>query len=225
MPLFEVNAQGQHGYPQPEDEYHRLVYSSYCLRCGISGQQIAPFRFKRSQRAEHSDFLQINWVYDAFFVTPEVAANLEISTITGISFGPVLDHRTGGEFGERVQLLIPTIIRCAETSRLPAVTCRPNNEEEIAFKSFTAGEKRYTPETPYCGRVKYHPPTSLAINLEGPGDTPDLFQTAEWFGSGGSAHRLTLASERFVALVRQHGWRGLAFDRVRESGISERDRK
>lgn len=225
MPFFEVNAQGHHGYPQPEDEYHRLVYSNYCLRCGISGPQIAPFRFKRSQRTEHSDFRQLNWVFDAFFVTPEIAANLEISTITGISFGPVLDHRTGGELGDRVQLHIPKIIRCAETSRLPTVTCRPNNEEEIVFKSFTAGERRYTPETPFCGRVKYHPPTSLAISLEGSGDTPDIFQTEEWFGSGGSAHRLTLASERFVALVRQHGWRGLAFDRVRESGVSERDRK
>ena len=224
MPFFEVNAQGHHGYPQPEDEYYRLVYSNFCPRCGISDQQIAPFRMKRSQRAQHSDFLQLNWVFDALFVTPGVAADLGISTLTGIAFGPVLDHRTGDKLGERVQLLIPTVIRCAQTSQLPTVTCRPNNEEAAVFKSFTAGEKRYTPETPFCGRVKYYPPTSLAISLEGSGDTPDLFQTAEWFGSGGSARRLTLASERFVALVRQHGWRGLTFGRVREIGISERHR-
>jgi hypothetical protein len=47
---------------------------------------------------------------------------------------------------------------------------------------------------PYCGRVKYHAPTLLAlIGNALPEDTPDLFQTAEWFGSGGSAFRLTVA--------------------------------
>lgn len=225
MTLFEVGAQGHHGYPQPEDDYESLVYSNHCLRCGIHGQQIAPFRLKRSQRALHSSFLQLNWVFDAFFVGLEVAADLEASAVTGVSFGPVLDHHTGRELGDRVQLLIPTIVRCAETSRLPTVTCCRNNEEESVFKNFTAGEKRYNAETPYCGRIKYHPPTSLAISVEGLGDVPDVFQTAEWFGSGGSAHRLTLASERFVALVHHRRWKGLEFNRVRESGISERDRK
>lgn len=222
MAFFEVSAQGHHGYPQPQDSYGKLVYSSHCLRCGIHGEQIAPFRFK-PQRAAHLSFLQLNWVFDVFFVRPEIAADLKTSTITGISFGPALDHRGGRALSERVQLLIPTIVRCAETSRLPTVTCRPNNEES-EFENLGGGEKRYGPSTPYCGRLKSYPPTSLAISLEGLGDLPDLFQTAEWFGSGGSAHRLTLASERFVALVRQHGWSGLEFDRVRDSGTSERKR-
>lgn len=220
MTLFQVLARGHHGYPQPEDDYHGLTFRDFCLRCGFHGPQIAPFRFKRSQRAAHSSFLQLNWVFDAFFVHPDVASDLTTAGISGVSFGPALDHRTGGELSDRVQLLTSAIISCAETSRLPAVTCRPHNEES-GF-DFFAGRKRYAPATPYCGAVKYHPPTSLAINSGALEDAPDLFQTSEWFGSGGSAYRLTLCSERFVELAHQRGWRGLEFRSVRDSGWSER---
>jgi hypothetical protein len=53
-------------------------------------------------------------------------------------------------------------------------------------------------------------------------DGPDLFQTAEWFGSGGSAFRITLASDRFVNLVQEHRWKGLVFHSAGHSGWSER---
>jgi hypothetical protein len=75
---------------------------------------------------------------------------------------------------------------------------------------------------PYCGRVKFHVPTSLALIADKLKDAPDLFQTAEWFGSGAAAFRFTLASERFVNLVRQRRWKGLVFDKVKQDGWSER---
>lgn len=75
---------------------------------------------------------------------------------------------------------------------------------------------------PYCGKKKYHVPTSLALIPGSLCDAPDLFKTAEWFGSGGLAFRLTLASERFVNLVRERRWKGLLFNSVRQSGQSER---
>jgi len=84
--------------------------------------------------------------------------------------------------------MIGTVVACAETSRLPTVTCQPKNEES-AFESFGGGEKRYPPTAPYCGRVKHHPPTTLGINATAMFDAPDLVLTAEWFGSGGSAFR------------------------------------
>lgn len=221
MTAFQMLAQGQHGYPQPEDDYCSMIYQDYSLQCGIHGRQVAPFRSKRTQRASHSSFLQLNWVLDVFFVHPDVAADLTAAGISGISFGPTLDHLTGCESNDRVQLLTSVIISCAETSRLPSVTCRPENEES-GFDKFSAGRKRYSPATSYCGSVKHHHPTSLAINSTALDDAPDLFQTAEWFGSGGSADRLTLCSERFVELVRQRNWRGLQFRQVQESGWSER---
>jgi hypothetical protein len=53
--------------------------------------------------------------------------------------------------------------------------------------------------------------------------TPDVFQSAEWFGSGACAFRLTLASRRFADLVRERGWKGLEFREVRQGGFSLRD--
>ena len=114
-----------------------------------------------------------------------------------------------------LMLSLPTPILpriCAETSRLASVICCPNNAE--ARFVITAGAKSYSPETPYCGRTKYYRPTTLAANLDALGDVPDLFQTAEWFGAGGRAFRLTLASWRFIELARTRGWRGLTFREV-----------
>lgn len=219
MALVQVLAQGHHGYPQPEDDYYNSIYSSFCLRCGVHGPQIAPFRLKRAPPATHSSFLQLNWVFDAFFVHPEVAMELAGSGIYGVSFGPVLDHRTGDELRDRRQLLTSAVISCVETSRLPAVTCRPDNEE--SQWKIMAGRTRYNASTPYCGSVKHHPPITVAVKSDALGNAPDLFQTAEWFGSGGAAHRLTLCTERFAELVTSRRWRGLEFRSVQEGGRSE----
>jgi hypothetical protein len=212
MMILQMLAQGHHGYPQPEDDYYKSVYPAFCERCGIHGRQSAPFRLRRSRRALHSDFVQLNWVFDAWFVHPEVATELGGSGISGISIGPVIDHRSGKELVDRRQLLIGAVVSCVDTSRLPVVTCRPDNEES-AWK-IVAGQTRYDPSTPYCGAVKHHVRSSVAIRSDVPGDVPDLFQTAEWFGSGGAAHRLTLCTERFAALVKSRGWRGLEFRTV-----------
>ena len=220
MIFLQVFAKGHHGYPQPEDEYYKVVYPNFCLRCGMHGQQAAPFRLKRTDGAPHSSFVQINWVFDAFFVHQEVARELASAGISGVSFGPVLNHRTGGELDNRVQLMISRTINCAETSRLPAATCEPDNEEHKV--KFLGGRSRYNTLTPYCGGVKYHQPTSLAIKSDALDNAPDVFQTAEWFGSGGAADRLTLCSERFAELVSSSGWRGLEFRSVQANGWSER---
>jgi hypothetical protein len=188
MTFLQVRAQGHHGYPQPEDHYYASVYTEFCLRCGIRGPQKAPFRLKRLRLAPHSAFLQLNWVFDAFFVSPEVAEDIAASGIQGISFLPVLDDRSGGELAERRQLLAGAVIRCVETSRLRAVTCRPDNEE--SQWKITAGRTSYGSSTPYCGSVKYHLPASVGIRAGTLDDVPALFQTAEWFGLAVAAQRI-----------------------------------
>jgi hypothetical protein len=221
---FEVLASGHHGYPQPQDNYRR-VYADNCPRCGIHGRQIQPFRFSKAGLAPHSTFLQLNWVFDVFFVHRKVADTLALAGLTGISFGPVLDHRTGGEVSDRVQVLIGATVACAETTRLFAMTCRPDNEEMMQLRDKFPNSKsffvNFPPET-YCGRLKHHPPTSVGIATLAERSVPDVFQTEEWFGSGASAFRLTLASERFVEIVQRHGWRGLEFRRAEQGGLSER---
>jgi hypothetical protein len=123
--------------------------------------------------------------------------------------------------------MIPTIIPCAETSQLPTVTCCPDNEEDLnlrakGYENVVLRAEESLAGTPYCGRVKYHVPSSLAINPGEISELPDVLQTAEWFGSGALAYRLTLASDRFVALVRERGWKGIDFHGTEQSGRSVR---
>jgi hypothetical protein len=247
---FSVGGRGRSGYPQPEKnfQYLKMAYAGTCMRCGIFDRQIAPFRFKKSGRASPSGFTQLNWVPDAFFVPPSLAEEILNAGIAGVSFRPAVFHRANVECPDRVQMVVSTIISCAETSRLPTVTCRPENEEVVSLRAMFAKwdelhkrDKRDRPSVlspesqqeirkekeriaaiPYCGRVKFHPPTALALNPDNLKDAPDLFQTAEWFGSGGSAFRLTLASERFVTLVRERRWKGFVFHSASQSGWSER---
>lgn len=220
-------ASGHHGYPEPEESFgYRRVYEDACPRCGIHGRQVHPFRIKQSGLAPRSAFLQLRWVFDAFFVHRNVADTILRSGLTGLEFGPVLNHRTGAEIDERVQLLIPAVVNCAETSQLFAITCRPDNEELVKLRT-TFPQWRFEwnfPAETYCGRKKTLSPTTLGINRLTE-DLSDLIQTEEWFGSGGLAFRATLASERFVALVRQQGWRGIVFHDAKEGSFSEqRDR-
>jgi hypothetical protein len=240
---FQMSGRSVRGYPQPEREfeYLKIVYGEPCFRCGIFERQIAPFRFKQSVGVP-SGFAQLNWVHDAFFVPPAILEEIARAGITGLLPGPAVYHHTGEECTDRVQLLIPTVITCVETSRLPTVTCRPDNEEVVALRATFAKQaplsqrhvlspelqehfrkqKEKIAAIPYCGRAKYHPPTSLALIPDRLTDAPDLFRTAEWFGSGGLAFRLTLASERFANLVRERRWKGLVFHSASQTGWSER---
>jgi hypothetical protein len=155
MIFLQIVAQGHHGYPQPENDYYKSVYVIFCERCGIHGSQRAPFQVKRVQLAPHSDLSQLNWIFDVFFVRPDVAVELANNGIDGITFGLVLDHRTGAELQDRRQMRINTVISCVDTSRLSIVTCRPDNEE--SQWKIAAGRTRYNASTPYCGGVKHHP--------------------------------------------------------------------
>jgi hypothetical protein len=249
--FFRMSAKSWQGYPMPgglakPHAYKSAVYAAICSRCGMYDGQTAPFRFAKSGRRELSGFMQFNGVADQFFVRPDIAQEIAKAGITGVSFGPALDHRSGVELADRVQLHFANIEPCAETSQLPTVTCRPENEEVIAIRAIFAkqkplpekqGESLLSRELkeklrkdgekiaafPYCGRVKHHVPTSLALIPGKLKSAPDLFQTAEWFGSGAVAFRLTIVSERFVNLVRERGWKGLAFQRAAQRGCSERE--
>lgn len=214
-----IRAKGHHGYPQPENGGWETVYDRFCLRCGRHGRQIAPWRVRGQQVAGHSHFLQLNWLFDEFLVLPNVGARL-VAALSGVALRPVLDHKSGRAIDDRQQLLIETVESCVEVSQLEVVTCRPDNEES-AYEGFGGGEKRYAPDTPFCGSVKHHPPHVVALTRTLTSNA-DLVQSAEWFGSGGVSFSLTLASKRFVHLVRAERWRGLGFEPVLTTGNSLR---
>jgi hypothetical protein len=252
---FRLQSNGYQPDPQPQRDlrYKKLTFHDMCERCGIRSAQSTPFRFNKFRRNASVGFWQPACFYDVFIVPAKLGGEIEIAGITGVSIGPVLGHRSGVELPDYVQLHIARSFDCVEVSRLPTVTCRPNNEEVMAMRKKwpemekTIEENKGKPSwwsgsdssysdyrkemdrlrakvavLPFCGRVKYHPPTYFAIIDSSLNDAPDLCQSTEWFGSGALAYRLTFASERFVALARERKWNGLIFSEVSQHGFSER---
>ena len=211
---FAMGAKGHHGYPQPEGSWANQTYKGRCGSCGAYESQVAPFRFRKSSRAAHSHFRQLNWAFDAWFVAPEVESILRQEEITGIDFRAALDHKSGQPLENLRQLVITGLVEGVETSELPRVTCKPFNEE---VNTYTV-----PPVGPFCGNVKYHGPTSIVVPEKALSAATDLSLTSTWFGSGFSAWRRTIASQKFVDLVRTHGWRGLDLWPILHSGFSKR---
>jgi hypothetical protein len=216
MRWYHLYATGHFGYPQPEDGYALATYdSTYCYRCGIGSVQRIPFRFRSEPNARHSQFLQLNWVFDEFFVRPEVVAGMKEAGITGVAFGPALHNKTGRTLETIRQLMVLSVVSAAlDVVGLQPVTCKTDNEEGPPWSG--GGQPRYPPDYPYCGRIKYHWPQTRALRFRPQpfASTPDIVKSFEWFGSGGSASRAVLVSERFVGTIEKHRWRGVKWDVV-----------
>ena len=96
-----------HGYPQPDEldfGYRRATYdlTNYCERCGVGLRQKAPFQMKGEPKWGKRGILQLNWVFDEYFVTPEVWAS--VFRLHGIECRPVLNTK-GDELKTVVQLV------------------------------------------------------------------------------------------------------------------------
>jgi hypothetical protein len=64
------------GYPQPNEldfGYRAVTYdlAGYCKQCGIGLKQKAPFQIKAEPKWGRNGILQLNWVFDEYFVTPD----------------------------------------------------------------------------------------------------------------------------------------------------------
>jgi hypothetical protein len=208
---LSIGATRFRGYPQPEADYHYQVYdpNGYCDRCEIRTSQRAPFRF-RSEPKGRDSFLQLNWVFDEFFVRPEVRELFDGAGVSGVDYGPCIHHSSGRRLESLNQLLVLTVLPPGlVTTELNTVTCQPNNEEGPA-KSY-GSRLRYSDDYPYCGRVKYHwPLLGQTYAAEIFGDAPDIVKSHEWFGSGGSASREVLVSQKVCRLIMDNKLRGLS---------------
>lgn len=215
---FLVSASGHHGYPQPEDDsgYIDATYDaeSCCPVCYIGKVQVAPFRLRTEPKASHSQFLQLNWVFDEFFVRATARDGLVSAGITGIQFlAPVL-HKRNTPSEQIVQMRVQTVLMDAlDTTGFQPVTCKPMNEEWFPSKWSTPDKES---NRPFCGRIKYHATHRGPYRFaqEAFIGAPDLVKSSEWFGSGGIAFQQIIASQRFRQVVTKAKWRGLQFEPI-----------
>ena len=191
-----LGATSHFGYPQPEDDfgYLKVTYENGgCSKCGIGYRQIAPFRFRKPPTMRRSQILQLNWVFDEFFVEQEARKQIEASELRGMEFEDVLLDKSGGLMQTWSQIRISqTLPPILVTNSLTVETCS------------------------LCSQIKFNHPMGEQINLAKSlnATTPDIVKSSEWFGSGGSAHQLVFVSQRFVQFFRANNWRGLHLEPV-----------
>jgi hypothetical protein len=158
------------GYPQPENKngYLSATYdlTDYCPRCGIGKRQVAPFRFKGPPALRNNSIIQLNWIFDEYFVS---AATWEaVFKPLGIEKRPVVLHKSGLEVQSPFQLDIPYV---------------------CDLKLEGAG---YT-ECPYCERKKYSP-IFRGFLPEPVEPSTSIFKSSQSFGSGALAFKLVIVS-------------------------------
>ena len=157
-----VLASAHRGYPQPSKKmgYLEETYdlSEYCRECGIGHRQIRPFRIKSKPASKHS-VLQLNWVFDEFFVFRDVWE--EIFKPFDIDCWPVVSDETGEVSKSIVQL-------------------------RISHKADLKDDIDSNQTCHCCGRTKS--PLSLRGFAPTPIDIPaPIFRSTQYFGNGGNA--------------------------------------
>lgn len=179
-----------HGYPQPEKAfgYRAATYdpSQFCEVCGVGLRQREPFRMTREPRWGRRNVLQLNWVFDEYFVTPELWA-VGLKPL-GVAARPVLD-KAGHELQSVVQLVVEERVELA-LHDLPGETC------------------------PRCHRLKlashvrgYFP------SLRGL-PSAAIVRTREYFGSGASAFNEILVSKELARSLLRAEAKGISFTPV-----------
>lgn len=173
------------GYPLSDEDklgYRATTYDleHWCERCGAGMTQAAWFRMKGEPKWGRNAILQLNWVFDEYFVTPDAWST--VFEPAGIGCRPVLSP-CGAELKTVVQLVI-------------------ENSVDIATKGLAS--ERCT----WCGRVKYLSDTRrpFPVLLQEP--TSPMVRTVEYFGSGSRAYNAILVSRQIawrLAAARIHG--------------------
>lgn len=183
IPIFEQ------GYPQPYTTWvtNPINYKDHCPACGTF-QQATSFRLKKEPHLGKQDFMSLFWTY-ALFCTPHVFDELEAHGIQGYEKGDAIIHKTALPSQKVSQLYVPTVAN-------PGLVRAEDLKHEICSA---------------CGFTKYYPHMRGVMYLARTAvvSDVDILQTYEWFGSGHSAYRELLVSNRFAKLILEKGWRGI----------------
>jgi hypothetical protein len=106
---FEISINSHQGYPQPESGYIEQTYdlSDSCPTCLAGRVQNMPFRIKGEPKWGRRGVMQLNWVFDEFFVQPAVWD--AIFKPFGVDCRPVLS-RSGKQLQQVVQLIADPVV-------------------------------------------------------------------------------------------------------------------
>jgi hypothetical protein len=193
---LNLMSEWHHGYPQPAEltfGYREATYdlTHYCDQCGVGLKQKAPFQMKSEPNWGKRTILQLNWVSDEYFVTPQVWES--VFEPHGIGSGPVLNTK-GIELKTVVQLM---------TSEEVGIVNNGLYAEKCACSK--------------CGRTKHLPVTRGPFPAIAHEPLAAMVKTHEYFGSGASAYKGVLISQAIACALIASKVRGASLRPVAES--------
>lgn len=191
-----LTSEWHHGYPQPKENdfgYREATYdlSDYCEACGIGMKQKAPFQMKSEPKWGRNGILQLNWIFDEFFVRPEVWRT--VFKPYGIGCRAVMSTKNA-ELQSVVQLVV-------------------SNEINIVTEGLS-GDK-----CAKCKRIKFAPVSRGFFPMLACEPSAHAVKTVQWFGSGGRAYHEVLISGELARSLASEKVRGVSLRPV-ESIIS-----
>lgn len=190
-PSLRMAPSWHHGYPQPENDFGFLAetydLTDYCAECGVGKHQIAPFRMKGEPKWGKRHILQLNWVFDEFFVLPEVWERA--FQPFGIGCRPVVDFRSGQN--------LQTVVQIDNTA--------------IATSKLRIAENQPAEACTSCDRRKYLPISKGPFPSFVEEPTEPMLKTQEYFGSGASAWRAVIVSSALFQVVKEQKLNGVDF--------------
>jgi hypothetical protein len=181
------------GYPQPKPDvfgYREITYdtSEYCAQCGTGLRQEASFQMKGEPKWGRNGILQLNWVFDEYFVSPAVWTN--VFEPLGVGYRHVQSTR-GTELKTVIQLVVDQEIDVV-TEGLPMERCMK------------------------CGRAKYTPVTRGLSPAVASKPAGDMVKTRQYFGSGASAFKRIIVSQMLARSLAARNIRGASVRPVAE---------
>jgi hypothetical protein len=192
-----MSATWHHGYPEPSDDngFIGQVYdtSDYCPSCGTGLNQKSPFKMKGEPKWGAKGILQLNWVFEDFFVKPQVWKN--VFQPFGIGCKDVLNAKSNKPLETVVQLIIPDSVNSFDLENYPYETCSK------------------------CGIDKFFPITrgwfpSLKVQKGDP-----MFKAKNYFGSGANARKMVVVSQEMYLSIQASKLKGVYFTPLRKVKI------
>jgi len=178
------------GYPMPKNhgEWRDLSYTSEneCKVCGIELRQKAPIHLKGEPKMGRNHFMGIFWMYN-IFAQNKIFDILSQSGITGYEEYPAIHYKK--------KIALKTIKQLKVFDDLaPGII-----DDNLTRENYSCGHIKYIGLS--RGMYKFTRKTFENVS--------DLMKTYEWFGTGGAASQLILASAKFVKVYMENNWRGL----------------
>ena len=174
--------------PDLDDGYIKCTYDTakMCTECGIGAFQKSPFRMKAEPKWGKWDILQLNWIFDAFFVSRR--SYQDVFRPLGVQCNEVLNHNSGEPLESVVQIIINKV---ADGHLDLHDSCK-----DVCAK---CGESKIRPhDRGFFPRLTQRRPLCI-------------FRSQEYFGSGRSAWNATIVSSDLYKAIAKSALKGVSF--------------